>query len=43
MQPAADKRNSQDADMGMYNKWRYAVYSDEEKTSFFYLFFLVNA
>ena len=39
MQPAADKRDSKDVDMGFYNKQHYTIYSDEEKTSFFIYFF----
>ncbi|KAI8645405.1 hypothetical protein BD408DRAFT_450273 [Parasitella parasitica] len=36
--PVADERNC-DVDMGLRNKRRYTVYSDEDKIRFFYLFF----
>ncbi|KAG1041163.1 hypothetical protein G6F43_012153 [Rhizopus delemar] len=38
MHPAANERNS-DVDMGFCNKRCYAVYSDDQKTRFFHLFF----
>jgi hypothetical protein len=36
--PVADERNH-DVDMELCNKRRYTVYSDEDKTRFFHLFF----
>ncbi|CEI96764.1 hypothetical protein RMCBS344292_10918 [Rhizopus microsporus] len=39
MHPVMDKRNSEDIDMELCNKRRFTVYSDEDKTRFFHLFF----
>lgn len=39
MHPVMDKKNSEDIDMELCNKRRYTVYSDEDKTKFFHLFF----
>ncbi|KAG1442606.1 hypothetical protein G6F56_010995 [Rhizopus delemar] len=39
MHPVTDKRKNEDIDMGLYNKRYYTVYSDEDKTRFFRLFF----
>lgn len=41
--PAADERNNEYVDMELCSKRCYTVYSDDEKTRFFHLFFLVNA
>jgi transposase len=38
MHPVSDDRNN-DVDMELFNKRRYTVYSDDEKTRFFHLFF----
>ena len=38
MHPVADEKNN-DVDMELCNKRRYAVYSDEDKTRFFHVFF----
>ncbi|KAG0740696.1 hypothetical protein G6F57_005412 [Rhizopus arrhizus] len=39
MHPVADEKNN-DVDMELCNKRRYAVYSDEDKTRFFHVFFI---
>lgn len=39
MYPIADERNNGDIDMGLGDKCPYTIYSDNEKTRFFYLFF----
>jgi hypothetical protein len=38
VRPVADEKNN-DVDMEVCNKRRYTVYSDEDKTRFFHLFF----
>ncbi|KAG1466321.1 hypothetical protein G6F46_002024 [Rhizopus delemar] len=37
--PVTNVRNNEDVDMELCNKRRYALYSNEDKTTFFHLFF----
>ncbi|GAA5795613.1 hypothetical protein HPULCUR_000974 [Helicostylum pulchrum] len=39
IQETSNERKSEDVDMEYYNKRSYTVYSDDEKTRFFHLFF----
>ncbi|KAI7853718.1 hypothetical protein BDC45DRAFT_509951 [Circinella umbellata] len=39
MHPVTDERTIEDVDMELCNKRRYTVYSDEDQTRFFHLFF----